>query len=77
MPPSYDGEVPSKLKNLFKGKTAAEVTFGSGRKEAKVLAPPGRPLASPTAREYALLVGMAQKMGDAPIGRRVLLSGRQ
>jgi transcriptional regulator with XRE-family HTH domain len=58
----YDGEEPPKLKNLFKGKTADEVAFGSTRKEARVLARLRRLLATTSARDRALLLVMAQKM---------------
>jgi transcriptional regulator with XRE-family HTH domain len=58
----YDGEEPPKLKNLFKGKTADEVAFGSTRNEAKVLTRLRRLLATTSARDRALLLGMAQKM---------------
>lgn len=58
----YDGEEPPKLKNLFKGKSAEEVAFGSTRKEAKVLTRLRRLLTTTSARDRTSLLGSAQKM---------------
>jgi len=60
----YDGEQPPRLKNLFKGKSADEVAFGSTRKEARVLARLRRLLATTSARDRVLLLVIAQKVAS-------------
>ena len=53
------------MKNLFKGKTADEVAFGSTRKEAEALTRLRRLLATTSVRDRALLLVMAQKLARA------------
>ncbi len=58
----YEGKEPPKLPHLPKRKTAAEIAFGSSRKEAAILTRFRRSLARMRKLDRQLLLYMAQKM---------------
>jgi len=58
----YDGDKPPELPNLPKGKTAAQIAWGTSGKNARYLAKFRRLLARTTERDRKLLLSMAQKI---------------
>jgi len=58
----YDGEEPPKLPNLPKRKTSDDVAWGSGGKDARLLAKFRRLLSKTNDEDQKILLFMAQKM---------------
>ena len=61
----YDGEKPPELPNLPKRKTAGELAFGSGGKDARWLAKLRKLLARTNESDRKLIMFMVQKMANA------------
>jgi transcriptional regulator with XRE-family HTH domain len=58
----YDGEEQPKLPNLLKGKSSAEIAWGSSGKDARFLSKLRRALGKANEQDRKLVVHMAQKM---------------
>jgi transcriptional regulator with XRE-family HTH domain len=58
----YDGEEPPKLPNLLKGKSSAEIAWGSSGKDARFLSKLRQALGKANEQDRKLVVHMAQKM---------------
>ena len=60
----YDGEEPPQLPNLLKGKSSADIAWGSNGKEARYLNKLRRLLGRSQEADRKLLLHMAQKMAN-------------
>ena len=66
----YDGEVPPRLENLPKRKTADEIAWGSSGKDARLLLNLRRLLGRAQERDRKLLVSLARKLVTRRNGRK-------
>lgn len=66
----YDGEIPLKLDNLPKRKTADELAWGSSGKDARFLTNLRKLLGRIEDRDRKLLVAFAQKLASSRNGRK-------
>ena len=58
----YDGEEPPKLPNLLKGKSSAEIAWGSSGKDARFLSRLRNALGKANEQDRKIILLMAQKM---------------
>jgi transcriptional regulator with XRE-family HTH domain len=63
----YDGEKPPDLVNIHKRKTAADISWGSGSKEARLLEKFRKLLSRTSDSDRKLLFFMAQKMARGKV----------
>jgi hypothetical protein len=66
----YDGDEPPKLPNLPKRRTAGEIAWGSGRKDARSLHKLCRDLSRMDDKKRSVLLAIAQKMSQPSRRRR-------